>query len=134
MKSLLVLGLIVMAGMLIVGCAGVMPGKDGIFPGGLVTAVTSPLHIDSDLAREFSANPEKFEILGEVEGASSNMNVLGLVAMGNGGYIPALEDAKAKAGADALINVVVDVKKMSVLFLFSKTTTTVKGLAIKLKK
>jgi len=134
MKSLLLFCLLIVAGLLVVSCAGVLPGQDGILPGVLVTSITSPQHIDSDLAREFSANPDKFEILGEVEGSSGNSNILGLIAMGNGGYIPALEDAKSKAGADALINVVVDVKKMSVLFLFSKTTTTVKGLAIKLKK
>ncbi len=115
-----------------ISCAATMPGGGGVFPGFVINYTAIP----GDLAnydQRYTAYPDSFRILGEVEGKSSNTNILGLFSVGNGGYIDALEDAKAKAGADAIINCTADVHSSGALGLFSKSTTIVKGIAIKLK-
>lgn len=127
--SIVALGI---AAILIVGCAGTMPGPGQPMPGAIFTATTQPSSISID--QEYQAYPERFEILGLTEGSSSNMNILGLFSSGNGGYIAAMEDAMSKAGADGLINCIADVKSTNVLFLFASTKTIVRGLAIKRKQ
>lgn len=114
------------------GCAGTMPGPGQPTPGALFTANAIPGSIGIDA--EYLANPDDFEILGLVEGTSGNSNILGLVSVGNGGYIAAMENAMSKVDADGLINCVADIKSTNVLFIFSSTKTVVRGLAIRKKK
>lgn len=121
-----------LSSLLFISCATTMPGGGGVFPGFIMNQTVTP----GDLAnydQRYAAYPDSFEILGEVEGTSSNTNILGLFSVGNGGYIEALEDAKSKAGADGIINCTADVHSFGVLGLFSKSTTRVKGIAVKLK-
>ena len=131
MKSLIILMLPALT-LLMVGCAGTMPGPGQPYPGALFTATTSPIGMTLD--QEYQAYPDRFEILGLTEGSATNTNILGIVSTGNGGYIAAMEDAMNKVGADGLINCVADVKSTSVLFVFSSSTTIVRGLAIRKKK
>jgi len=114
------------------GCAGVMPGPGQPTPGALFTSNQVPGSISLD--QEYLANPDQFEILGLTEGLSGNTNILGIVSIGNGGYIAAMEDAMNKVGADGIINCVTDIKSTGFLFLFSSSKTIVRGLAIRKKQ
>jgi hypothetical protein len=128
MKLFRVVGLIgILSLLLFTGC--------GMYTnfGSIYTDISLPRHIDSDLAKEYSLHPDRFEVLGEVEGSASNVNVLGLVAIGKGGYISAVSDAKGKAGADGLVNVIADVKVVGFLGLFTEYKTVVRGKAVKRK-
>lgn len=114
------------------GCAGTMPGPGQPTPGMLFTSNQTPGSISLD--QEYLANPDQFEILGLTEGSSGNTNILGIVSIGNGGYIAAMEDAMNKVGADGIINCVADIKSTGFLFLFSSSKTVVRGLAIRKKQ
>jgi hypothetical protein len=118
--------------LLMVGCAGTMPGPGQPFPGGVFSSTVQPAGMTID--QEYEAFPERFEILGLTEGTSSNSNILGIVSVGDGGYIAAMQDAMQRVGADGLINCVADVKSTGVLFIFSSSKTVVRGLAIKRKE
>lgn len=117
--------------LLLGGCAATMPGPGQPFPGGVFSSTTTPLGMTID--QEYQASPESFEVLGLTEGTSSNHNILGIVTVGNGGYIAAMDDAMRKVGADGLINCVADIHSTNILFLFSTSKTIVRGLAIKRK-
>lgn len=130
-KYLMVMLCLVVA-LVFLGCASSMPGAGGVFPGSLINATMVPGDL-ANIDQRYAAYPDSFQILGEVEGKSSNINVLSIISIGNGGYIPALEDARSKVGADGIINCSGDVKSFGILGLFSTSTTTVKGIAIKLK-
>lgn len=116
---------------LLTGCAATMPGPGQVFPGVLYGSTSQPSILTLD--QEYEAFPERFEVLGLTEGVSSNVNLLGLVAIGDAGYRAAVDDAMKKVGADGLINCVADIKSTSVLFLFASNKTIVRGLAIKRK-
>jgi hypothetical protein len=131
MKSHIIVGLLA-AALLLSGCAATMPGPGQVLPGSLFASTAQPVGMTLD--QEYQAYPERFEILGLTEGTSSNVNVLGLVSIGNAGYIAAMEDAMQKVGADGLINCVADLRSTSVLFLFATNKTVVRGLAIKRKE
>lgn len=113
------------------GCAGTMPGPGQPTPGVLFTSNQTPGYIGID--QEYMAHPEQFEILGMTEGSSGNSNILGIVSIGNGGYIAAMENAMKRVGADGLINCVADVKSSNFLFIYASSKTIVRGLAIKKK-
>jgi hypothetical protein len=114
----------------VIGCYAVnMPGPGGVIPGALVNVTTIPGDLTDD--EVYAAYPDSFIVVGMVEGTSMASNVLGLVSFGDGGYLKAITNAKAKAGADGLINCVADVKTTSFLMLYSQSTTVVRGLAIK---
>lgn len=130
MKQLALIGGLLSV-VIMAGCAGVMPGPGQPTPAALITMNTIPSAMTLD--QEYQAHPDQFEVLGLVEGSSSNTNILGLVNTGNGGYIKAIDNAIQKTGADGLVNCVADIKSTGVLFLFSKSTTVVRGLAIKRK-
>ena len=119
--------------LLCAGCATMMPGGGGVMPGIITNYTVTP----GDLAnfdQRYAAYPDSFEILEEVEGTSTNVNILGLVSTGNGGYIEALENAKLKAKADGLINCSADIHTSGFFGLYSQSKTRVKGIAIKLKR
>lgn len=128
MKRIAIL-LLSVTGCLCLGCAGTMPGPGQPFPGSIYSSTTMPAGMS--LNEEYTAHPERFEVLGLTEGTSTNQGILGIVSFGNGGYIAAMEDAMTKVGADGLINCVADIQQTSVLFLFSSSKTIVRGLAIK---
>lgn len=108
------------------GCATVSP-VGSVPTGMLYTGATGPVSVAA-------ANYPEYEVMGPATGTSSAIGVLGIIATGDGGANAAYQDALSKARADALINVQVDQKVTSVLGLFSKHTTIVKGIAVKFKK
>ena len=110
----------------IVGSAMVTPVSS--VPVGLIyTGSTGPVGISV-------ANYPEYKIIGQAEGSSSALGVLGIVAAGDAGASTAYRNALQRAQADALIDVQVDQKITSVLGLFSKHTTIVRGTAIKFEK
>lgn len=74
------------------------------------------------------------EVLGEVKGESSCINIIGLVAVGDSGIQAAKENALAGRNADDIINVEVDTNYFTVLGVYSRTTTILRGIAVKYKK
>jgi len=123
--------IVIVSTILVCGCAATMPGPGQPAPGVLFSSTTSPAGMTID--QEYQAYPDSFEVLGFVEGTSSNQNILGVIAVGNGGYRAAIDNAVKKSGADGLINCVADIQSTNVLFLFSTSKTIVRGLAIKRK-
>lgn len=113
----------------IVGCAAFMPGSGQPMPGAIASSSALPVALVGD--QEFQAYPDRYEILGSVDGSASNYNVLGLFTFGNGGLIRAREQALQKRNADGLISPAVDVKSRGLLFLFARSTTVVRGVAVK---
>jgi hypothetical protein len=93
-------------------------------------ATVRPLYINVN--ESYAAHPEGYSVLGMVEGQASVTQILFFGPSGDAGYRAAIDDAVKKAGADALINVVADVKVVSGIFVTTRTTI-VRGLAIKKK-
>ena len=74
-----------------------------------------------------------YNVLGEAYGKSTQYHILGIPA-GEGAKVEeAIADAKAKTGADALIEVTADCYHKNFL-LFYSVTTEVRGKAIKFTK
>lgn len=96
---------------------------------GCATVRPLSIYATNDLYR---AHPEGFDVVGMVEGSSSTTQFLFFPPNGDAGYRAAIDDALKKANADALINIVSDVRASSGLFI-AKRTTIVRGLAIKKK-
>lgn len=110
------------------GCATVSSVPVGSVPTGMLyTGATGPVSVSA-------ANYPEYEIIGPAEGYSSAIGVLGIIAVGDAGVNKAYEDAIRKARADALIDVRVDQRVVSVLLFGSKHWTIVKGTAVKFKK
>ncbi len=114
---------------MVTGCAMLSPGVPvGSVPTGLVyTGATGPVSAAV-------ANYPEYKVIGPAVGTSSTVGVLGIIAAGNAGISEAYQDAIRRVWADALVDVQVDQKVTSVLGLFSKHTTIVRGTAIKFVK
>jgi len=131
MKTYFAAAILAVSLLLIAGCTGTFPGPGGVYPGGLFTGVTIPSDLTAD--QVYQAYPDSFTIIGMVEGSSGAVNILGIIAVGDGGYRAAIDNAKSQVGADGLINCVADIKSTSVLGFFGSSKTIVRGLAIKRK-
>lgn len=127
MRMRILIGMCCMVSLIfVIGCAMVSPVAS--VPTGLIyTGATGPVGVAA-------ANYPEYKVIGPAEGTSSAVGVLGIAAAGNGGVSAAYKDALSNARADALIDVQVDQKITSVLGLFSKHTTIVKGTAVKFIK
>jgi hypothetical protein len=111
---------------LIAGCASYMPVNS--VPTGLIyTGSTGPIGISV-------GNHSEYKIIGQAVGRSSAVGVLGVVGVGDAGASSAYQDAIRSTRADALIDVQVDQKIISILGLFTKHTTIVRGTAIQYVK
>lgn len=88
--------------------------------------VATPLAYRAPTTQEAHA-----EAASDVEGIACNHAVLGLVAWGDGGYIAAVADARARSGAAQLADLRSDTTFFNVLFLYSKSCTRVTGRAIR---
>jgi hypothetical protein len=87
-------------------------------PGGLAPS-TSPLE------------GRTYQILGKAMGSATQYHILGMIPTSQAVMLQqAVDDAKGKAGADALIEVTSDYYVKDFV-LFSSTTTEVRGKAIK---
>jgi hypothetical protein len=119
---------------LVLGCVGCgaayVPGPGQPFPSIFSTSTGPGIMTVNE---EYLAHPERFEVIGETSGSSSNTTFLGLITFGDAGYQKARERAIRNAGADGLINCTADIHSSSLLFLFAGSRTTVTGLAIKRK-
>lgn len=131
MTKVLLLGFFALSALIVSGCAAIMPASGSVSPGILLNTTIVPGQLTID--QIYAAYPDSFEVLGLVEGSSNASNVLGLVSFGDSSYRKAIENAKAKADADGLINCVADIQASSFLVLFSTSKTVVRGLAIKRK-
>ena len=79
-------------------------------------------------------NLDGVEKLGMVRGESSSINILTLVSIGDGGIHAAKMDALNKyPQADDIINVEADNEHTSILCFYNKSTTVLRGMAIKYK-
>lgn len=130
MKHVCISMIVGLGALAVSGCAGVMPGPGHALPGFLVSAMEVPGSLGGDDAL-YLAHPDSFVVLGWTEGSARNTNILGLFSFGNGGYRAAIDDAKAKSGADLLISCTGDVRSTSVLVFFATSKTIVRGVAVK---
>lgn len=90
-------------------------------PGG-IAASTTPLE------------GRAYEVLGEAYGSGTQVHILGIIPAGRAVETQtAVDDAKRKAGADALIEVTVD-RYTKDFVLWTTVTTEVRGKAIRFKK
>lgn len=100
------------AALFLAGCAHV--------PGG-IAASNTPLE------------GKTYDVLGEVKGTKSRTQLLGLIPISGPNTIQAaIDDAKSKMDADALIDVTADAYS-DYWILWSNNTTVVRGKAIKFK-
>ncbi len=91
---------------------------------------TLPMHMGVN--ESYLTHPDAYTVLGQVEGTSTIVSVLGFGFTGDSGYRAAVGNALATAKADGLINVVCDVTRTNTFFVRTYRTT-VRGLAIKKK-
>lgn len=84
------------------------------------------------LAQPASLEGRKYKVLSNVTGTASTKSIFFFVGVGDGGINDALEDAMRNcSGADDIIDLKVDTDVTNVMWLFIKSTTIVKGKAIK---
>lgn len=77
-------------------------------------------------------NLEYIQILGDVKGESSMINVLFLVSTGDAGIEAAKKNALIKyPNADDIINVEVDTEHSTILSVYNRSKTVLRGKAIK---
>ena len=127
MRTRILLVICCMASLIfIVGCASIT-GTPTLPLGAIYTGTTGPVSIAI-------GNYPEYRIVGPAEGKSSAVGVLGIIAVGGASANEAYQDAIKRVQADALVDVRVDQKITSVLWLFSKHTTIVNGTAIKFAK
>lgn len=124
MKKVLVVAAIA-ATALLGGCA--MP----VMHGAIFTDGIAPVANWS--STDYVVDKGDYTILGPAEGTSEFINVLGLVATGDGGYQSAFAKACQAKGADNLIDAKCDVKIFSVLGIFARVNFKVSGTAVKRK-
>jgi hypothetical protein len=80
---------------------------------------------------------QSYKELGPVEGEACRYFLLGMVPWGDATFSKAVDNALAKTGGDALINVTVSNSLygfVPIYNIFSYACTEVKGIAIKLEK
>lgn len=103
-------------------------------PGAIYTDITTPQTIANYTTYQITPESD-FEGIAYVEGIAEGEVILGLVATGNFGYGAAIEDALSKApGATRLVDVIVDTQVKSILGIYVKYITKVRGRAVRIKK
>jgi hypothetical protein len=94
-----------------------------LLEGCLYTDVREPLQYGSPTPGDFNGNLGK-----EVTGSACNTGILWLVALGDGGYDAAVNDARSKAHAAYIADVKADTQYTNILFgIYQKQCTTVSG-------
>ena len=125
---------ILIVSLMLSGAACMLPMMGGGAIGGLYTDITSPGTLGHTTTYQITPESD-FESLAFVEGTSEGVVILGLIATGNFGYGAAIENALSQApGATRLIDITVDTHLTSILGLYSKFTTKVRGRAVRMKK
>lgn len=112
-KRVKLLGIIVITVVAVVGCAYMSIPKD----------IEVPKMLPKD---------KTFKILGKVRGESCITGILG-IPWGKLSTSKAYDDALAKVGADALIDVTVDWKVHNFILLYQKHCLVISGIAIKVE-
>lgn len=97
-----------------------------------LTALVGCLRTPGGIAASTSAlEGRPYEVLGQAFGAVTQYHVLGIIPTGQAVQLQAaVEDAKRKAGADALIDVTAELYRKDYV-IYSATTTEVRGKAIR---
>ncbi len=123
--------------MFLTGCAAALSNVSyrqpvGVTHGFAFGDVTYPTLLNSHT--EIKLDTDDFEIIKTVSVEATSMNVLGIVGLGDNGYIKLFEKARM-AGADDIINIKVDTQTQSILtFVYRKATTKLTGTAIRWRK
>jgi hypothetical protein len=133
MKKILLLG-VLFAAFVSFG-SELLPVQTGpqAFPSGWPGAIYSDA--TRAMYRESKANLAQYQVLGKVEAQSYMDNILLLINIGD----TSLATLKAKAlekypEADDIVNMEIDAHTFNVLIFFTKTTITMRGVAVKYKK
>ncbi len=116
-KPILLLTVLIMSGCTSVGTLGLVTKSTGD-PGAMLR------------------NAQNYKELGPVQGSACRFFLLGLVPWGDATFSAAVDDALAKSGGDALINVTVSNSLygfIPIYNVFAYTCTDVKGIAIEVK-
>lgn len=101
--------------------------------GGLYTDITSPVALGHLTTYQITTESD-YESIAFVEGISTGTVILGLIATGDFGYGAAIQDALLQApGATRLLDITVDSQVTSILGLYAKYTTRVRGRAVRMK-
>ncbi len=101
--------------------------------GGLYTDITSPVVLGHTTTYQVTTESD-FESIAFVEGISTGTVILGLIATGDFGYGAAIQDALLQApGATRLLDITADSHVTSILGIFAKYTTRVRGRAVRIK-
>jgi len=135
MKKWLSIAVSVASGLFLTGCAGLMStSPSGVAPGGLFSDVNYPSYRESQT--RFTFTRDDLVILGSVTAKSESSCILGLVAQGDNGFGTLMKEAKMKyPDCDGVINIQWDTQwNLICLGLVSKVTSTVEGIAIKIKR
>ncbi|MCF6174624.1 MAG: hypothetical protein L3J71_02530 [Victivallaceae bacterium] len=114
---------------ILAGCINTRTPITGAMAGGIYTSISSGFFV----ATPVRPLKEKYIVIKEnVTSESTSTNIMALVAFGDSSYISAFENMLKQApGADAIIDIKVDIKKKSILLLYNDTTLVVQGTAIK---
>ncbi|MDP8206182.1 MAG: hypothetical protein P9L92_05920 [Candidatus Electryonea clarkiae] len=113
MKSLLIVILSMVAFAFIIGCSVTLPQT-------------------SMINEEYIATPEKFEVIGDVQGEATVAVLFGFIPITNDrGFLLAYNNALLMAQADGLIEIFSDVKHFNFLGIYRSETTIVYAKAIK---
>lgn len=127
----------VVALVFLMGCAGGFSNVSysqpvGSAHGFIYGNVTYPAFLNGHT--EIKLDTDDFEIVKTVTVEATSMNILGIVGLGDNGYIKLFEKARM-AGADDIINIKVDTQTWSILtFVYKKATTKLTGTAIRWRK
>ena len=117
-KSILLLAALLLTGCTSVGTLGIVTKSTGD-PGAILR------------------NAQPYKELGPVQGEACRFFLLAVIPWGNATFSTAVDDALAKVGGDALINVTVSNSLygfIPIYNVFTYTCTDVKGIAIKFQR
>lgn len=133
MKKILLLG-VLFAAFVSFG-SELLPVQTGpqAFPSGWPGIIFS--NANRAMYRESKANLAQYQVLGKVEAQAVMKNFVLLVGVGD----TSLATLKAKAlekypEADDIVNMEIDAHTFNILIIFTKTTITMRGVAVKYKK
>lgn len=103
----------------------------------IMAGCTAIRPLSSMVNEEYIAKPDRFEIVGDIQGEATIAVLFGFIPLSNNaGYLRAYQNALENArdkGADGLIGIYSDVKYFSVLGFYKSCTTVVYATAIKRK-
>lgn len=128
-KGLMFAVAVVAVSILVSGCTGINTPVTATYPGGVYTDTTGGVMVNVPVRPLV----EKYKVIKQnVIGKATSINILSIIAIDDSSYGKAFDNIiKDNPGTDEVIDIKIDVKKESVLMIVQKTTTIVRGTAIK---